>query len=77
MGSVHMLRYLHVPTFSSKKDVVHAKLAGLSAAAHKADADGDEAQLKSLEEEVDRWAAKLWGLSDEQLAEIKRSLEEM
>ena len=30
-----------------------------------------------IEEEVDQLAAKLWGLTDEEMAEIKRSLEEM
>jgi len=43
----------------------------------KAAARGDEAEVARIEEEVDRWAARLWNLSDEELAEIKRSLEEM
>jgi SAM-dependent methyltransferase len=72
----HILENVAVPKFSPKNRV-HVRLAELSDAAHKAVARGDEAEIKRIEEEVDRWAAKLWNLSDEELAEIKRSLEEM
>jgi len=45
-------------------------------AAHKAAASGETAEVKKLEEKIDRAPAKLWALSDDNLAEIKRSLEE-
>ncbi len=53
------------------------RLAELSEGAHKTAAKGDEEEVEQIEKEVDRWAVKLWDLSDEELAEIKRSLEEM
>jgi hypothetical protein len=72
----HVLNNIHVPQFSPKNRT-HAKLAELSEAAHKAATKGDEAEVEHIEKEVNQWAAKLWNLSDEELAEIKRSLEEM
>lgn len=52
------------------------RLAELSEEAHKASEAGDTAEVKSIEEQVDHWAAKLWGLTEDELVEIKRSLEE-
>lgn len=72
----HVLQNVHIPSFS-KKNRTHLRLAQLSEAAHKATAEGDTAEVKRIEEEIDRWAAKLWNLSRDELAEIKRSLEEM
>jgi len=72
----HILENIGVPKFSSENNT-HRRLAELSEGAHKAAAKSDEAEVKRLEEQVDRWAARLWGLTDEELAEIKRSLEEM
>lgn len=72
----HILEHVGVPQYS-KNNAVHLRLAELSQAAHKA-ADGDNiAELTKIEQEIDRVAAKLWGLSDEELAEIRRSLEEV
>jgi len=34
-------------------------------------------EIKAIEEEVDQCAAKLWGLSDKELKEIKSALEEL
>ena len=72
----HILENVAVPEFSPQNKL-HARLADLSEAAHKAVAKGDTAELKKIEEQVNHWAAKLWGLTDDELAEIKRSLEEM
>ncbi len=73
--STHILDRLAVPTFS-KTDSAHAKLARLSAEAHEAAAKEDLRALSAVEAEIDRVAARLWGLSEDDLAEIKRSLEE-
>jgi hypothetical protein len=73
--STHILDLLAVPTFS-KTDSTHAKLARLSAEAHEAAATEDLIALSAVEAEIDRVAARLWGLSEDDLAEIKRSLEE-
>ena len=40
-------------------------------------AAGDEAGLATVEAQVDEAAAELWGLTDRELKEIRRSLEEL
>ncbi|MDR7523661.1 MAG: hypothetical protein QN168_14505 [Armatimonadota bacterium] len=37
----------------------------------------DAAVLRRIETEIDRQAARLWGLTDQELAEIQRSLKEL
>lgn len=71
----HILENVAVPQFSKDKKT-HLRLAELSEAAHRAAAKSQSAEVKKIEEEIDRAAARLWSLSDEDLAEIKRSLEE-
>ena len=71
----HVLKNINIPIFS-KATRGHLKLVELSEAAHRAAEAGDTAEVKQIEEEVDHWAAKLWELSDEELAEIRSSLEE-
>jgi hypothetical protein len=74
--STHIFSLLVVPTFDSRNKI-HLRLAELSEEAHKAVAKGETEEVRRIEEDIDRWAAKLWGLTDEELAEIKRSLEEL
>ena len=71
----HVLENVKVPQFS-RDNRTHAKLADLAKAAHRAASRGEEAQLRRIEEDIDRWAGRLWNLTDDELAEIKRSLEE-
>lgn len=71
----HILENVGVPQFS-RNNKTHLRLAELSEAAHRAAAKGEAAEIIKIEEEVDRAAARLWGLRDDELAEIKRSLEE-
>jgi hypothetical protein len=40
-------------------------------------AAGNKQALKAVEDEVDQVAAELWGITDEELAEIQRSMEEL
>ena len=40
-------------------------------------AQGDEYCLRELEEQIDYLAAQLWGLTTKELAEIRKSLEEL
>ena len=56
---------------------MHLRLAVLSEQAHEAAKIGDELRLREIEAEIDLWAAKLWGLSDEELREIQESLAEL
>ena len=36
-----------------------------------------EAELRQVEEEIDRLAAQLWGITEEELEEIRRALTEL
>ena len=45
--------------------------------APEATAAGDTARVREIEAEIDRLAAALWGLSQQELEEIQRSLEEL
>ena len=55
----------------------HHQLAALSQQAHEATAAGDAARVQEIEAEIDQLAAKLWGLTEEELREIQESLEEL
>jgi len=55
----------------------HCQLAALSQQAHEATAAGDTARVREIEAEIDRLAAELWGLTEEELREIRESLEEL
>ncbi len=71
----HVLSNVNVPKFSARNKV-HLRLAELSELANAAAAAANFAEVKQIEEEVDLLVTKLWGLSDEELSEIKQSLEE-
>ena len=73
-GSPHIIENIRIPKFDSQNPV-HLRLAQLSEKAHEL-ARTNKA-LSEVEEEIDRPAAELWGLADEELAEIKRSLAEV
>jgi len=75
-GTPHILQNIRVPRFDPK-DEVHVKLAQMSEQAHEATAKGDIERVAKIEEQVDLLAAKLWGLSDKELKEIKLALEEL
>jgi hypothetical protein len=45
--------------------------------AHEATAAGDGERVKEMEEEIDLLAAELWGLTPQELGDIRRSLEEL
>jgi len=80
--SMSFIQRLAVPCYDSA-DPVHRRLVDLSRRAHElapAAYGGDEGaqvELRRVEDKVDRAAAQLWGLSEEELAEIRRSLEEL
>ena len=72
----HILEHIRIPCFDPKNPV-HLRLAELSEQAHEAAKVGDEMRLREIEAEIDRWAAKLWDLSDDELREIQQSLREL
>ncbi len=71
----HVLHNLYVPNFSETNDL-QAKLSELSQKAHIATEITDTTEIKKIENEIDILTARLWNLSDDELIEIKRSLEE-
>ena len=81
-GSPHILENIRVPKFTSG-DANHRRLSELSQRAHAlapAAYSGDQAaqaELKQVEAEIDRAAVRLWGLTDDELADIQASLEEL
>jgi len=75
-GDPHILEHICVPKFDPK-DKTHLALAELSMQAHKATAKGDTKRVAKIEEQIDLLAAKLWGLTDKELKEIKLALEEL
>jgi SAM-dependent methyltransferase len=74
----HILEHIRVPHYNPD-DPVHRQLAELSQQAHELAAQGEERveELKEVEEEIDALVARLWGLTEEELREIKTSLEEL
>lgn len=55
----------------------HLRLAALSEQAHIFSAANDAAWVREIEAEIDRLVAQLWSLTDEDLADIQRSLREL
>jgi len=72
----HILDHVRIPKFDPANPA-HARLAELSQHAHEAAMRGAAGELRCIEAEIDQQAAKLWGLTDRELAEIQRSLREL
>jgi SAM-dependent methyltransferase len=72
----HILGNIRIPRLDPENRI-HQCLAKLSAQAHEAARRNDLQALRRIEAEVDRQAARLWGLTDQELAEIQRSLQEL
>jgi SAM-dependent methyltransferase len=75
-GDPHILEHIRIPRFDPKNPV-HLRLAELSMQAHEVAKLGDEKRLREIEEEIDRVAGKIWGLSEDELEEIRGNLEEL
>ena len=75
--SPHVLEHVAIPKFDPANPL-HQSLASLSQRAHQLAARGKtaEAELRQVESEIDRLAAQLWGLTEEELAQVQRSLQE-
>jgi len=71
--STHVVKNVKIPKFDSKNSI-HKKLASLSKKAHKLASEDAEDELIKTEEEIDRLVAKLYGITNEELREIKKSL---
>ena len=83
-GNTNLLETVAIPAFDSASPL-HQRLAALSARAHELAAPTpgpsrvlrESGELTEVEREIDEAAAELWGLSAVELAEIRRSLEEL
>lgn len=75
-GTPHVMENIRVPSFEPN-DSIHQALADLSEQAHEIAREGDQESLGHIEAEVDKQAAKLWGLTDAELKEIQNSLREL
>jgi hypothetical protein len=75
--STHALQNIRIPKYDPANPL-HQELAALSQRAHELAAAGQPIErIKPIEEEIDRKAAQLWGLTDEELVGIKASLKEL
>lgn len=73
-GSPHILKNVKIPKYD-KANETHRELAHLSEECHsEVDAGID---VKEIEEQIDGLAGELWGLSKDELEEIKDSFEEL
>jgi len=75
-GTPHVLRTIAIPRYEPSSQS-HRDLSDLSQAAHAATLAGDMARVREIEAEIDRLAAKLWGLTEAELQEIQESLAEL
>ena len=75
-GSPHLLHNVRVPSYEPANSM-HRQLGALSQQAHDATAAGDTQRVQEIEEEIDELAAELWGLTAQELKEIKRSLADL
>lgn len=74
--STHVLEHVSIPQFKSS-DKLHKHLAELSEQAHQAAAEGDKKKVAEIEAEIDKAAAKLWGITDKELKAIQKALRQM
>jgi hypothetical protein len=72
----HVIERLRIPRFDANNPM-HLRLAELSMQAHQAARREDVAELTRIEAEIDRQAAQLWNLSEDELREIQQSLREL
>jgi len=72
----HVLRHVSIPRFDGGNPA-HIRLAELSQQAHQLAAAGDKAGLAEVEAQVDQAAEEMWGITERELREIRRSLEEL
>ena len=69
--STHVLEYIKVPAFNPELKN-HARLADLSKRCHAARGDGEV--VGPLEAQIDKVAAKIWGITDDELAGIQQGM---
>src|SRR5271157_676310 len=71
--SPHILEHIAIPQFSAA-NASHARLAALAEHCHAEAAGPNTSKVSALERELDRAAAKFWGISNQQLKAIQNAL---
>lgn len=74
--STHILEYVKVPAFD-KRIEEHLNLARLSEQCHNSTASGDRESVRKADIEIDKLAARLWGISKEELQTIQSVLNQI
>ena len=76
--STHVLEHLSIPSFDASNQI-HTTLASLSRKASELAEKGEEgeAALRRVESDVHEWAAKLWGVTKDELREVVKGLEKL
>ena len=74
-GSPNLLEFVKIGKFVSA-DPLHRELATLSRECHKLARQNETKKLYSTESTIDRRAAKLWGITDDELKAIQEALAE-
>jgi len=72
-ASPHVLDYVAIPKFR-ENNPTHRRLSELSMCCHQAAISGDEKIIANIEAEIDKTAAKLWGITDNELKYIQDAL---
>lgn len=75
-ASPHIFGHLAIPRFESSDKRVGSELATLSEQAHAAAMREENRTVEQLEKRINRLAARLWGISEDELRDIEESLEE-
>jgi hypothetical protein len=73
--SGHVCEYAILPAYESR-DALHKELASLSRKCHAGAAMEDLKQVSALESDIDKAAARLWGITDDELKAIQEALAE-
>lgn len=73
--STHVLEHISAPKYIPGNKL-HLQLSSLSEACHDAAAKGDTGHIGALEAEIDKAAANLWGITDDELKAIQDALAE-
>ncbi len=75
-GSPHVMQSLSIPLFNVSIDT-HLSLSLLAKKCHEGEANGDTDAVAALEAEIDKVAAKIWGINDTELKSIQNALADM
>ena len=71
--STHILEYIKVPKFNSN-NALHLQISEMSQQCHKETLLGNTNQVINLEVELDKYMAKLWKLTNQELISIQNAL---